>query len=324
MMSPLPEAPTKVSPSAVTAVLISAVAFLRELKLGTSLRVEEILAATGVSKSRAYELKDALLEVLPSLSRPRGRPRSIDDDGAPALEKLEVARSVIDFVYDNPGCVHGGRKRRRYSDAFRRFMIELRAQHAEMDLVSFADASRVSVETLETWLRAPPAAPTVPEPSEPDSSDETRRRTIELVLSVWKSWRGDFSDFCDHLRDQWRIPFGRTLIGGILAAHGLRTPKRRPKRSPDEIASRGSFETFYPGAQWVGDGSSVDVTIDGARFTVNLELNVDAHTAAVVGLASTRKKTRTRCSPRSTAASTPRAKCRSRCSSTTNRPITPR
>jgi hypothetical protein len=93
-MPAIPETPTQVSPSAITAVLISAVAFLRELKLETSLRVEEILAATGVSKSRAYELKDALLEVLPSLSRPRGRPRSIDDDGSPVLEKLCFALKI--------------------------------------------------------------------------------------------------------------------------------------------------------------------------------------------------------------------------------------
>jgi hypothetical protein len=210
-------------------------------------------------------------------------------------ERLQIALAVIDFVYANPGCAHGGSKRRRYSDAFRRFMIDLRAQHAQIDLSSFADAVRVSIETLETWCRSPAWSAVEPEPAapksnEPETSDEPHRRSIELVLQTWKSWRGDFSEFCDHLREQWRIPFGRSLIGTILAAHGLRSPKRRPKRSPDEIASRGSFETFFPGAQWVGDGTAVDVTIDGERFTVNLELNVDAHTAAVVGLAATHEE----------------------------------
>jgi hypothetical protein len=293
-MPELSESPPKVSSSVIAAVLITAAAFLRDLKLQTTLRIEDVLDATGASKSRAYELKDALLEILPSLARPRGRPAAVVE--APLVpERLQIAQAVIDFVYRNPGCAHGGLKRRRYSDAFRRFMIDLRARHAQIELSSFADAVRVSIETLETWFRSPAvslaeAEPSVSESYEHEASDEARRRSIELVLQVWKRWRGDFSDFCDHLREQWRIPFGRSLIGTILAAHGLRSPKRRPKRSPDEIASRGSFETFFPGAQWVGDGSAVNVNIDGERFTVNLELNVDAHTAAVVGLAATHEE----------------------------------
>lgn len=291
-MQAVPEAPPKVSSSLIAAILICAATFLRELKLETTIRVEDILDATGVSKSRAYELKNDLLDLLPTIVRPRGRPPAPAAEVSPVPERLQIAQSVIDFVYANPGCAHGGSKRRRYSDTFRRFMIDLRAKHSDVDPAGFADAVRISAETLETWFRAPPPAaasadPPASEFDEPDSSDEPQRRSIELVLQVWKSWRGDFSDFCDHLRDQWRISFGRTLIGNILAAYGLRTPKRRPKRSPDEIASRGSFETFFPGAQWVGDGSAVDVTIDDERFTVNLELNVDAHTTAVVGLAST-------------------------------------
>jgi hypothetical protein len=42
--------------------------------------------------------------------------------------------------------------------------------------------------------------------------------------------------------------------------------------------------TFFPGAQWVGDGMSCPVVIDGQSITVNVELHVDASSGAFVGL----------------------------------------
>jgi hypothetical protein len=86
-----------------------------------------------------------------------------------------------------------------------------------------------------------------------------------------------------------RLPFGRDLVARILEVHGLRRPARREGRTPDEAALRGSFRTFFPGAQWVGDGLQVPVVIDGQRFTFNLELDVDAHTGAFAG-ASVRRE----------------------------------
>ncbi|MFP4542134.1 MAG: integrase catalytic domain-containing protein [Opitutales bacterium] len=52
---------------------------------------------------------------------------------------------------------------------------------------------------------------------------------------------------------------------------------------PDEEVSRNSFEVFFPGAQWVGDGMRVPVMINGKRFDFNLELIVDAYSGAFVG-----------------------------------------
>ena len=46
---------------------------------------------------------------------------------------------------------------------------------------------------------------------------------------------------------------------------------------------RKSFQTFFPGAQWVGDGMQVAIEVNGERFVFNLELNVDAHAGALVG-----------------------------------------
>jgi len=33
----------------------------------------------------------------------------------------------------HPGCVYGGAERRRYNDTFRRFVLDLREQHPDVD-----------------------------------------------------------------------------------------------------------------------------------------------------------------------------------------------
>ncbi|TPV95942.1 MAG: hypothetical protein B7733_07325 [Myxococcales bacterium FL481] len=74
------------------------------------------------------------------------------------------------------------------------------------------------------------------------------------------------------------------MITRLLREHGARSPTRRPGRTPDEEALRGQFETFFGGAQWVGDGKEVAVVINGEQHHFNLELLVDAHSGAWVGL----------------------------------------
>jgi hypothetical protein len=77
------------------------------------------------------------------------------------------------------------------------------------------------------------------------------------------------------------------VISNILFAHRARTPQRRAGRSRDEHALRDAFETFFPGAQWVGDGKTLEVTVDEQRYRMNLELIVDAASDAAVGMAVT-------------------------------------
>src|SRR5690606_11551596 len=74
------------------------------------------------------------------------------------------------------------------------------------------------------------------------------------------------------------------LIAHVLELHGMRRPQRRGGRSPDERALRGSFQTFFPGAQWVGDGMSVPVTIGSEVLKLSFELQCDAFSGAFVGL----------------------------------------
>jgi hypothetical protein len=106
---------------------------------------------------------------------------------------------------------------------------------------------------------------------------------VQTVLEAWRRWEGSFVDFCQHVRHNLLVPFGIHLVRRILKVYAERTTARRNGRGPDELALRGAFQTFFAGAQWVGDGMQVPVVIDEQRFVFNLELNVDAHTGALVG-----------------------------------------
>jgi hypothetical protein len=250
--------------------------------------VAQVITATGTSRSRAYELRDAVLAALPSLQRPVGRPpapREVVPEVTTAL-----LRAVANFLMEHPGCVHGTPDRRRYGDAFRRFVLDLRERHADVDVETFADAILVPLGTLKDWLRTGADAPDDNGALDEDADDDGTTATtpasaqIQAVLSSWETWHGSFGGFCDHVRDEHRIAFGPGLISDILFVHGKRSPKRRAGRSPDERALRGAFETFFAGAQWVGDGWEVPVTLNGHRFTHNVELLVDAASDGFVGL----------------------------------------
>jgi hypothetical protein len=276
----LPEAPQTVSPHAIAALLVAARTHLAVLGLPCP-SVDAIVTATGASRSRAYELSAEILERLPTLVAPRGRPPKPSPAHAP--DATTLTEVVLGFVMDHPGCVDRD-ERRRYSDAFRHFVLDQHRRHAALDLEVFAAAVHVPLGTLKDWLRdrsaeAPPAPPSSPPPAEP-TADSLHMQT---VLDAWKRWDGSFLAFCEHVRVHLHVPFGRSQVRAILEVHGARRTKRRPGRTPDESALRGSFKTYFPGAQWVGDGMQVPVVVDGSRFTFNVELDVDAHSGAFVG-----------------------------------------
>jgi hypothetical protein len=266
-------------PVAATGLLLVARALSDSLNLPAA-SVGTILAATHVSRSTAYEAHDVLVELLPTLIRPRGRPPK--PTPAPTDESTALTRAVLGYVTHHPGCVQRGRVRQHYSDGFRRFLVELRAEHTAIDVESFAAAVDVPLGTLKDWLRDPTPtaetdAPAVPPPPDAESAQ------MQTVLDAWMRWEGTFLGFCEHVRADLLVPFGRDAVARILHVHGQRCPAKRTGRTPDERALRGAFRTFFPGAQWVGDGMQVPVVIDGQRFTFNLELDVDACTGAFTG-----------------------------------------
>lgn len=277
----------RVSPPLLAALLLLARAVLKRLELPHP-TAAQVLEATGSSKSRAYELRDRLEAVLPTIVGPVGRPPTPPE--VPAEDSTaELTRTVLGFVMAHPGCVCAGPVRAQYATVFRHFVLSLRDPHAELTVERFAEAVHVPVGTLEGWLHPADRSETESPAEAPEADladvvlDDATDARIQTVLLEWSRWHGDFTNFCDHVRHHCRLPLGNTSIATILFLNGARTPRRRPGRSSDEEALRGSFTTFFAGAQWVGDGAQVTVTVNGQSFTFNLELDVDACSGAVVG-----------------------------------------
>jgi hypothetical protein len=245
--------------------------------------VDAIIAATDASKSHAYEVAGRLAELLPTLVRTPGRPTK----ESPAMvsdSSAGVTRAVLAYVMQHPGCVDRGAERQRYADSFRRFVLDLWTLHDTLALAAFAEAAGVPLGTLNDWLRKPLSASDEPtEPALEPTAPDVESLHVQTVLDAWTRWSGSFVDFCKHVQRDLRVPFGRDLVRRILATHGQRKSARRDGRSPDEIALRGAFRTWFPGAQWVGDGMQVPVVIDGQRFVFNVEFDVDAYAGAFVG-----------------------------------------
>jgi len=247
--------------------------------------VADVLDATGATRSRAYEVARELREMLPALVRPPGRPHA-EATAAPPSKIAELQREALRFLMSHPGCARLERERMRYHDSWRGFVVALHERHSDVALPELADALCMPLGTLEGWLRQPRVEATEAETVEADDDVErdAKLARIETVLGAWRGWIGDFSAFCEHVRRELRIDVGKTMIASILFAHGERTPVRRAGRSRDEHALRGAFETFFGGAQWVADGKTVEIVIDGEVLRVNLELVVDAATDAAVGV----------------------------------------
>lgn len=275
-----------VCPVVVAALLLLA----RSLCVSLGLRaptVTEIITKTGASRSSAYELVDVLSDLLPTLVPTRGRPPRPPPTSTP--QSATLTRATLAYVMKHPGCVEAGESRQHYSDGFRRFVLDLRAEHAALQVEAFAEATHVPLGTLKDWLHGPASPADAPAPTAPPRP-AAQGPQMQTVLDAWPRWEGTFQGFCAHVREDLHVPFGRDLVTRILAVHGRRHRTRREGRRPDEVALRGTFRTFFPGAQWVGDGMQVPVVVDDLRFTFNLELHVDAHTGAFAGLSLRREE----------------------------------
>jgi hypothetical protein len=278
----------------VTALLLVARAAAARYALPAP-SADAILTATGVSRSRAYELALELVALVPTLARRAGRPAKAAPPAS--ADTVAITLAVLGYVMSHPGCVDRGR-RQSYAQGFRRFVLDLCAKHPDVAVETMADAVAIPLGTLKDWLRTRAFVPVAATDEEPSAEPIAAARTADAptaddgvdvlrfksVIEAWRRWCGSFRDFCEHVRRDLRINFRRDLIARILRAEGLRRNTARGTVVSDEIATRGSFRTYFPGAQWVGDGMQVPVLFGGERFVFNVELDVDAHTAAFVGV----------------------------------------
>lgn len=298
------------TPSVVAALLLLA----RELLPGCTewpRTVADALRLSGAGKSQAYEVLGRLRHLLPTLLGSAGRPAS------PPLDENtieEVLMAVRDYLFGHPGAICGTGERRTYSDDFRRFVVGLAdpGQPAEgKSTAALAFASGVPLGTLREWLRLPhdrtsrsPSPGTVAGEDAPQCADASpsalqqspaltdapldvseciRTTHLRLVATLWPSWKGPFQSFCQMLRAEHRLAYGDTFIGNFLQSAGLR---QRRRHTPVEAPwSSDTFRTLFPGAQWLGDGTTLTMLWKGQRFFFNLEALLDPATNSLVGFA---------------------------------------
>jgi len=236
--------------------------------------VAEVLDRTGSGKSQAYVALGRLRQAAASLDLPCGRPvAAVAPDS-----RLAVLLALRDFLIEHPGAVAGRGTRQRYSATFRRFAVELLAHGgpgAALPVERLAELLAVPPGTLKDWLRLPRGSeaesphlvdtePVTASAATQPTHPLTTRPEIATILTEWPAWQGTFGDFCRLLREQHRLPFGNTFISSVLEAAGLRS--RRPRRRPAAPWSRDTFRILFPGAQWVGDGTTVALRVNDEQF----------------------------------------------------------
>jgi len=273
----VPDSSPDTKPSVLAAVVLLAMDCLRDRgheswpRTGT-----EAIELLGAGRSQAYEMLGRLRGALGTLCDEPGRPRAVADPD----EATEVTRAVRDFVFAHPGAVRTGRARASYSDSFRRFVLDLRAPGAighDLPREAFAEAAGIPPDTLDDWIRRPPSPQ--PDPPAPEAID-IHQPHLATILSQWPGWNGTFKAFCDSLREHHRLPYGDTFIGTVLQAVGQRD--RKPQRPVEAPWSSGTFRTLFPGAHWIGDGSTIAFWVNGRPYVFNAEPIVDGASNAIM------------------------------------------
>lgn len=168
-----------------------------------------------------------------------------------------------------------------------------------MELVTFAQAVGVPVNCVRAWQRRKreledsvssdgsgngPGDRPGADRAAPGSTPLPAHGPASVILNAYVAWSGSLTGFCRHVQRNLDLPWSRNAITALLIDHGLRAPRagrdNRGARTPC-----GKFKTFFPGAQWVADGTLLDIQINNRSYRVNLQLVVDPASGAVVGAA---------------------------------------
>jgi hypothetical protein len=242
--------------------------------------VEEILAITRSSKSQAYFVKGRLEQTLENIWLKPGRPVAAQPS---ENSLLRVSLAVQKYLWEQPGCAYRVQQRLQYSEEFRHFILDLRepgkVAHG-LSLEQLASVTFIPLPTLKDWFCAPRSKPSPPA-VRPSLADKLRDQNLRQIATLWLSWHGTFQAFCVMLRDQQRLPYGDTFIGNFLQRAGLR---QRKKQEPTEAPwSSNTFRAFFPGAQWLGDGTAIHIGWGTGDFVFNLEAILDVGSNALVG-----------------------------------------
>jgi len=246
--------------------------------------LDEILSMSGAGRSQVYARVPSVLGALATIDAPPPTPSPPREDATSRLCALMAA--TRDLLLSEPGAAMRKGSRAVYTVVFRRFVLgamEPSGLAAGLTLAECALGFGVPIDTLRDWLR--PASSVAND--EAAEARATPTMTVSdahmaTVLNEWQRWRGTFTAFCAHVKAHHRVPYGATFIASVLRLTGLRKPARRKK--PATPWSRSTFERYFPGAKWVGDGKQVDLVLNGQSFRFNLEAMVDGAVGAPIGV----------------------------------------
>ena len=282
---------TSLKPSIVAAYLIFARNILRRTDTEQLPSTNSaIIALAGAGKSQAYAMLSRLEAASSTLERPPGPPPS----STPSDTVSAILVAVRNFLMEHPGAVAERGSRNRYSETFRRFVLGLIAPNGlavGLTVEQTAEAVGIPLGSLKDWLRGRQLDDEIGNDDElkeqlateeQDDCKLTSHPEIATIITEYRQWHGDFSSFCDHLRIQLRLSYGRTFIASVLQAAGLRRPGRRKQPQPPWSAE--TYRRHFPGAQWLGDGTTLAIVLNNQRFVFCAEVVSDVDSNAVVGI----------------------------------------
>ena len=242
---------------------------------------DALLARLQAGRTQAYTMASRLREVLAELHGKPGRPPQ--PDGYSEDKLMPVARATLDYLMRHPGACSAHQERCHYSDGFRCFIVGLvePGQLAEgFSLDELSQACNVPRGTLKEWLSGPPRKPA------PRQNELVQLHQHE-ILSLYENWEGGFLSFCRFAREEHGLNYGPTYIGNLLEMTGERIRKKKEQQA---VWSHETYRKLFPGAQWLGDGSTVKVQNISMQwgeevYAFNLEMVLDVASGAVVGMA---------------------------------------
>jgi len=269
--------------------MIALYALVRDCAEAWSISLEGSLSGicreTAVNRTQLYERKAQLREALSQVElagpgRPANSgaaPVAVDEHAGQALRE-----QVLRYRLAHPGAVvfHAGGGT-RYSDGFRRFILDL-ADTREGELEPFCHWAEIPCPTLVSWQRCDRAQPYTPQPLRA-VAQLPRSATAECRTMVedYARWDGSLREFLSY--EAKRLRLAPHAIRRVLAIAGMISSK--PRKAP---RYRGSTERCTPGAILVTDGKALEVvcTASGEIGHYNWQGIVDqttaCHTAVVI------------------------------------------
>ena len=239
-----------------------------------------------VNRTQIYERKAQLWEALAEieLAGP-GRPGKLGPSPVTGANPPGYAlrEQVLRYRLAHPGAMvsHAGGGGTRYSDGFRRFILDLSDTWAG-DLECFCQWAEIPYPTLLSWQRYDRTQPYTPQPLRPvPPLPDSATTACRIIVEDYARWDGSLREFLSYeAKRLWLPPHA---IRRVLAITGMIAVKSR--KSP---RYRGSTQRCAPGAILVTDGKTVEVVstasgeIDGYNWQAMVDQATACHTAAVI------------------------------------------